>query len=255
MFSNEQIALVEARETKGSETKRHILDTALGMFREQGFDETTMRAIAAKAGLSIGAAYHYFPSKESFILAYYERVHWEHERRLQGALTPDADLRARLGAAIHTKLDIMAEDRKMLGALLRYLGNPNHPLSIFAPELKGIRDQSIGVFEEVLDNQKMPEDLRAIAPVLLWILHLGLVLYLLHDNSEDQKRTRRLVNGSVDLVVQFFGIAGFPLLKPIRRKVLSVLEEARLTPPEAQLPADSPHSISGPADPSVASAG
>lgn len=229
----------ESKESKGRETKRYILDTALGLFREQGFDETTMRGIAAKAGLSIGAAYHYFPSKESFILAYYERVHGEHEKRFQSALTPDADLRARLGAAIHTKLDIMAEDRKMLGALLRYLGNPNHPLSIFAPGLKGIRDQSIGVFADVLDNQKMPEDLRAIAPVLLWILHLGLVLYLLHDNSPDQKQTRRLVNGSVDLVAQFFGIAGFPLLKPIRRKVLAVLEEARLTPPDVQLVTDS----------------
>src|SRR5436190_24241865 len=45
---------------KGDQTKALILETALEMLRERGYDETTMRAIAEKAGVSLGNAYYYF---------------------------------------------------------------------------------------------------------------------------------------------------------------------------------------------------
>jgi AcrR family transcriptional regulator len=45
---------------KGDQTKALILETALEMFRERGYEQTTMRAIADKAGVSLGNAYYYF---------------------------------------------------------------------------------------------------------------------------------------------------------------------------------------------------
>src|SRR6266850_2650368 len=47
------------------ETRRQILETALALFRERGFEDTTMRDVAARAGLSLGSAYYYFKSKEA----------------------------------------------------------------------------------------------------------------------------------------------------------------------------------------------
>ncbi|MEO8222752.1 MAG: helix-turn-helix domain-containing protein, partial [Specibacter sp.] len=49
---------------KSTQTKALVLDTALGMFRSKGFAKTTMRAIAAEAGVSLGSAYYYFSSKD-----------------------------------------------------------------------------------------------------------------------------------------------------------------------------------------------
>ena len=62
---------------KGDQTKALILETALEMFRERGYEETTMRAIAEKAGVSLGNAYYYFRSKEYLIQAFYQRLHDE----------------------------------------------------------------------------------------------------------------------------------------------------------------------------------
>jgi AcrR family transcriptional regulator len=45
------------------------MEVALDLFSEQGFDATSMRDIAAALGLSPGAFYHHFPSKESVLLA------------------------------------------------------------------------------------------------------------------------------------------------------------------------------------------
>src|SRR6202021_2245437 len=46
-----------------------ILDVASSLFAEVGFEATTMTAIAARSGTSIGGLYHYFPDKTSIVLA------------------------------------------------------------------------------------------------------------------------------------------------------------------------------------------
>jgi len=50
---------------KGEQTRALILETAMRLFQERGYDKTTMRAIAAEAGVSVGNAYHYYEGKES----------------------------------------------------------------------------------------------------------------------------------------------------------------------------------------------
>ena len=49
---------------KSEETKQKILEAALSMFRDRGFEESTIREIAKQAGVATGLAYYYFPKKE-----------------------------------------------------------------------------------------------------------------------------------------------------------------------------------------------
>lgn len=48
-----------------NDTKEHILKTAFCLFLQKSFKEVTMKEIVEKTGVSKGAFYHYFPSKES----------------------------------------------------------------------------------------------------------------------------------------------------------------------------------------------
>src|SRR3989442_9662345 len=128
------------------ETRRQILDTALTLFRERGFEDTTMRDIAGRAGLSLGAAYYYFDSKEAIVGAYYDYVQQEHLARAREAFGRGDKLRDRLRAALHTKIDIMQNDRRLVRALFRYGGDPDHPLSWFGPATREQRLCSIDVF-------------------------------------------------------------------------------------------------------------
>ena len=93
--------------SKGDQTKALILETALEMFRERGYDETTMRAIAQKAGVSLGNAYYYFRSKEYLIQAFYQRLHDSHLAAALPALENEKTLKARLLTAMRTKIDTM----------------------------------------------------------------------------------------------------------------------------------------------------
>ncbi|HJU44741.1 MAG TPA: TetR/AcrR family transcriptional regulator [Vicinamibacterales bacterium] len=223
-----KIARALPQRADSEDTRKRIFDTALSLFREQGFDATTIREIAARTGLSLGAAYYYFPSKEAIVAAYYEHVQERHRELAQAAFATTTTLKDRLRAAYHTKLDVMQDDQRLLRALFRYGGEPEHPLSWFGPASRAQRDASMAVFAEAVEGERLPDDVRLAAPVLLWTLHMGVLLYFLYDTSPNAQRTRRLVDAAVDFVVDVKRIATLPLMRPVRRRVLSVLKDAGL---------------------------
>ena len=225
------------KSAKGEETRARILQAALQLFREKGFDRTGMRDVAERAGMSLGAAYHYFGSKDAIVLAYYEDVQLEHEHRGLAGLPAATDLEARLRLAFQAKLDIVADDRPLLGALLRYAADPAHPLSFLGDETRALRFHSIAIFAEALGDAKLPDDVRANAPTMLWGAHMAILLYFVTDRSEGAIRTRRLADGAVTLVVRALALTRIPVIRGLRRGLITLLDEAGLTPPVAEIAA------------------
>ena len=210
------------------ETRRQVVDTAMVLFRKRGFEQTTMRDIATAAGLSLGAAYYYFKSKEAIVGAYYDHVHLEHLKLARATFARGGELRDRLRAAFHTKIDIVHNDGPLLRALFRYGGDPDHPLSWFGPATHAQRQMSIDVFAEALAGERLPDDVRETAPTLLWTLHMGVLLFFLYDTSPSQRRTRRLIDAAVELIVDVRRLVTSPLLRPMRRRVMNILRDAGL---------------------------
>jgi AcrR family transcriptional regulator len=75
------------RDKQKAETLIDILRSAEELFMEQGFDKTSMRQIAEHSGLTKGAIYHHFNSKEDLL----ERICTEHDRALNNAIIPIAE--------------------------------------------------------------------------------------------------------------------------------------------------------------------
>ena len=50
--------------SRGERTKTEIVRAALGLFRDNGYHGTSMRAIARQAGMAVGGIYNHFSSKE-----------------------------------------------------------------------------------------------------------------------------------------------------------------------------------------------
>jgi AcrR family transcriptional regulator len=59
----------------GASTRESILDVALDLFTEQGFDATSMREIAERLHITKPAIYYHFASKEDILLALHVRLH------------------------------------------------------------------------------------------------------------------------------------------------------------------------------------
>ena len=61
-------------ERDASSTRERILDIALDLFIEQGFDKTSLRQIAEKLGFSKAALYYHFASKDDILMALHLRL-------------------------------------------------------------------------------------------------------------------------------------------------------------------------------------
>ncbi|HYH80076.1 MAG TPA: TetR/AcrR family transcriptional regulator [Longimicrobium sp.] len=232
--------MFNSKTRKGEETRARVQDAALALFREKGLDATTMRDVAAGAGLSLGAAYHYFPSKEAIVLGYYNTVQARHAEAVLEAVRTESTPRGRIAAAVHWKLDTLAGDRKVLGALLRFTGDPDHPLSFLGAGTRDIQLRSIATFAVPLESVDLPADFRRAAAVTLWALHMGILLYFLYDDSPGQARTHRLADGAIDLFLSAMRLLRFPPLRPLRTRLTRLLDEAGLLPDLAALPRPEP---------------
>lgn len=73
-----------------------LLDASFRMFAEQGYDASTMRRLAAAAGVSTGALYHYFPDKPAILAAMFDLLTRRDIARVQNQLPLDAPVPARI---------------------------------------------------------------------------------------------------------------------------------------------------------------
>lgn len=93
-------SLRSRREIKpAAERERDILDAALTLFAERGFNDTTVQDIASAAGMATGTVYLYFPSKEKVLQGIHDRFGEETESRVAAAAVDSVD-RAGRGEAV-----------------------------------------------------------------------------------------------------------------------------------------------------------
>jgi AcrR family transcriptional regulator len=225
---------VAAKTSKGSETRARILESALNLFLERGYEETTMRAVAEAADVSLGNAYYYFESKEQLVQAFYERSHREHVERSAPPLATERDFRRRLLATLSAKIDTSEPYHRFSGVLFRSAADPLSPLNPFSGASAEVREEAVALMGEVVDGSTLdpPADLRAELPYLLWLYEMGIILFWIFDTSRDRARTRTLVDRTVPIVVRLISLGANPLLKPLRKSVLSLLRDLRDGPPD-----------------------
>jgi AcrR family transcriptional regulator len=208
-----------------------ILDAALRLFRERGFDETTMRDIAAAAGVATGAAYYYFRSKEELVMAFYVRTAEEARDIIPAEIAKSRDLRKRIQSIIDLKLQQFEQHRRLMVALVRIGIDPQHPLSPFGEETQTMRDESVESFRLAVVDAKpsVPKDLAADLPRLLWLYQMGVILFWIFDESRGQRKTRVLLDGTLDLIVRLIQISSLPMMGPLRKKLLRIVRAVDAT--------------------------
>lgn len=211
---------------RAEDTRRKIYEAAMELFREKGFEETTMRDIAAKAGVALGGAYYYFSSKDAIVLAFYGDMQATSSEPVLHALAGQKKLKGRIACIVEKRLELLAPNRKFCAALFRHAPDGTDPLSPFSSETKEIRDAAIEQMRIAVEGSdaKIPPDLMPRLPYLLWLYQMALIMFWLYDRSPNQERTRRLLDKSVGLLAKLLQLATLPLMKPVRKSALELVE-------------------------------
>jgi AcrR family transcriptional regulator len=212
---------------KAEATSARILDVALDLFRRRGFEQTTMRGIAAEAGVSLGSTYYYFESKEDLVMAFYEQAIEAMAPRMEAVLAGTTSFEERIAAIMAVKFEYFQSNRSFLGALFRHAADPQNRLSPFSEATRHIRERDQMYFARAIATKsggvRVPEDLAPFLPKILWLYQMGLILHWIYDRSPDQWRTQALREKSLALLVGSLKLSGFALAKPLRSKIVELI--------------------------------
>ncbi|NBM18317.1 TetR family transcriptional regulator [Streptomyces sp. GC420] len=215
------------QQPKSEQTRTLILETALRLFQERGYDRTTMRAVAQEAGVSVGNAYYYFGSKEHLIQGFYDRIAEQHQAAASDVLDGDRDLAARIRGVLLAWLDIAEPYHEFAAQFFKNAADPDSPLSPFSVESEGPREAAIDVHRKVLADAdtKYDPELAEQLPQLLWLQQMGLVLFWVYDRSENSANSRRLAERVASISARAIGLTRFRLLRPLVRETHDLLSD------------------------------
>lgn len=98
--------------------KQHLLDAAIRVFAVKGFDDASMREIAAEAGLTTGAIYHHYKNKDDlFYDAVKEAAYFVHrlsERKNDSELKSNQEMFQEIRDNVRDRMSKEVEQRLLI---------------------------------------------------------------------------------------------------------------------------------------------
>jgi AcrR family transcriptional regulator len=144
------------------ETRARLVDAAKQVFEESGFLEARISDIAERAGLSHGAFYHYFDSKEQVFREVAKALDDRLSEPMESVIFAPASTagpRERLFIAIHRHLAQYKEEARIMGVIEEVSRYDEHVFAVRAAA--GIRHR-----HEIADSIRRMQRRRLADPVL-----------------------------------------------------------------------------------------
>jgi AcrR family transcriptional regulator len=200
------------KSARGEQTRIAIVEAALRLFAENGYEATTMRAIATQAGVATGNAYYYYASKEDLVREYFERHQAEHAAACRQVLAQETRLGPRIAGVLRALVEVLAPCR----------GFAARPYWQAGPA-------AIGLYAEVIGGARgrIPARGHGRLAELLWLYSMGIVLFWAHDTSPGSERTYRLIDSTAPIAARLIRLAWLPGLRSVLRQLMSAVNDTR----------------------------
>lgn len=185
--------------------RKRIVSAALNLFQTKGFDATTTKAIARKAGIAEGTVFNYFKSKEDIALHFFEQeVDQAIAAVRENPRLRKAPLEEKLFTLVHSQLEFLAPHERFIGAAFIHALKPASQLGIFSHRAQALRHRYVGFVQELFEEslpKRQQSPLSWVAPEAFWIFYLGALLYWLHDSSPGKQHTLAFLDRSLSIGV------------------------------------------------------
>ena len=200
---SEVILLSGKREQTKAANRTAILDAARETFAELGFDAATVRDIIRRTGLSVGAFYNYFRSKEEVFDALADEGARRFKPILQAQSAKADDFESYLRAGVRAYFDFIAQENAAWQAAIP---PGDFPHTRTTPEMQAVFEEVRGVLARIFARQGALD-------VNLDYLAAGCIALTREIGDEMMKRRPMDVEGAADFVVRLI-LGGVPALPP-----------------------------------------
>lgn len=196
----------DGRLERGRRSRKRIREAARALFLERGFDATTLRAIAARAGMGASSIYRHVETKHELLvleLADLQEEAWSRFRRTRRANEGTLEAVCRFFRAQH---DLLAREPDLTVVAIRATTYPNARVSRRALALQ---DRSIGLLAELLQAGRTRGDLSRHADPLTTaraLFHVTTGARISWANGLlDEQGCRDAIDAAVDLIFRGIG--------------------------------------------------
>jgi len=220
------LAIASPKTRRGETSRAAILSAALDLFHERGYEATTMRGIAERAGVSLGSSYHYFPSKEYLVLEFYRHTHDLHVAAIAPLLAREKDLTSRLRGTVRAVVITCEPFHAVAGSIFSTVANPSSPLNPFGGAAKPLREEVVALYAEVVrgSDARVPADVAEMLPLTLWLYQMAILYFWIFDTSPGRLRTLEVIDETTELIVKLLSLANLPVLRGSRKRVLGLIK-------------------------------
>ena len=185
--------------------QQRIVKSALALFQAKGFDATTTKAIARKAGIAEGTVFNYFRTKEDIALYFFEQeVDHAIETVRRSPRLRSAALEEKLFALIQSQLAYLAPYEHFIGTALVEALKPASKLGIFSHQAQALRHRYVAFVQELFEDSfpsKSPLVINWWLPEAFWLYYLLSLLFWLHDTSPKKQHTLAFLDNTLRMGV------------------------------------------------------
>ncbi len=167
--------MIGVREKKKQHTRKAIVDAAVKLFADKGFEQTSMDELARAAGIGKSTIYGYFKAKEEILLAYCEAELDFAFAALDRKIDEKAPLLDQLVAQIMGQITFVIENREFGRIFVREMFFPGETTKLSCRDLDNRYIRKLG---EVLGRAQLRGELPADTDLLLMIGHFH-ALYMI----------------------------------------------------------------------------
>ena len=187
------------RDRKKLATQATIIDVAMVLFNQQGFDATSMEQIAEQSDISKATLYKYFEVKEAIIAAYWQEVIKKSKPALQLIIDNNVDTRSRLQAAFRVYMRHIMSNRDLYEIYISYrMANIAKP-HINEKLRSGVADNALAI---IVAGQKSGE-IRDDIPAAIMVANLEL-LSLMQSLAWLRNPEQFSLNKSSEMLAELF---------------------------------------------------
>ena len=186
-----------------AQTRERILAVALALFQKKGFEGTTTREIARKAGIAEGTVFNYFTTKEDIAFYFFEKetdhvvASFDDTRRLK-----KAPLEEKLFALIQRQLEYIAPYERFIGSVISQALNPSSRLSLVSLESQSLRVRYLTFVQKLFEEAAEKGETGPMSwwtPQAFWIYYLGVLFFWLNDRSPNKENTLAFLDRSLTI--------------------------------------------------------
>jgi AcrR family transcriptional regulator len=151
------------RERKKVETRSNIIDCAVALFKEQGFQKSTMEDIAEKADVSKGTLYNYFQDKESILIAYFQTTIADTGQEFRLTLKNEQGIKEKLSTFLDFINQIIGNEIELAEIYFRYRTQTLLVSDPFDnPQRSGLENYLLEIMKEAQEHNELRGDLPAL---------------------------------------------------------------------------------------------